>query len=65
LKVLASVDETTYQGGSMNGEHPIAWYHEFDGGRSWYTAGGHTIESYSEPDFLKHLRGGIEWAAGR
>ena len=34
------------------------------GGRSWYTAGGHTIQSYSDKAFLRHLLGGIEWAAG-
>ena len=47
---------------SMGADHPIAWQHEFDGGRAWYTAGGHTTESYSEPLFLGHLLGGIQWA---
>jgi type 1 glutamine amidotransferase len=62
IRVLAMLDERSYQGGTMGSEHPIAWCHEFDGGRSWYTAGGHTIESYSEPLFLEHLLGGIQWA---
>ena len=44
----------------MGADHPIAWQHEFDGGRAWYTAGGHTEESYSEPLFLGHLLGGIK-----
>ena len=48
----------------MGGDHPIAWYHEFEGGRSWYTGGGHTSESYTEDLFRKHLEGGILWAAG-
>ena len=48
----------------MGAVHPIAWQHAYDGGRGWYTAGGHTIESYSEPLFLGHLLGGILWAAG-
>ena len=42
----------------------VAWYHEYDGGRAWYTAGGHTEESYAEPLFAEHLLGGVMWAAG-
>jgi type 1 glutamine amidotransferase len=64
VRVLAAVDETTYEGGRMGAPHPIAWYHGFEGGRSWYTGMGHTRESYAEPDFLAHLRGGVLWAAG-
>ena len=63
VSVLASLDESTYSGGTM-GDHPIAWFHTYAGGRAWYTAGGHTSESYSEPLFLAHLLGGIEYAAG-
>lgn len=63
VKVLASLDDSTVQGVDMGGDHPIAWYHEFDGGRSWYTGGGHTKESYSEPLFRQHIEGGILWAA--
>jgi cytochrome c len=65
VHVLATLDERTYAPGSgaMGFDHPIAWCHEFDGGRSFYTAGGHTSESYSEPHFQQHLLGGIEWAA--
>lgn len=67
VRVLASVDETTYAGGSMGSDHPIIWCSEFDGGRSWYTALGHTKESYTEPEFVEHLYQGILWAsqAGR
>jgi type 1 glutamine amidotransferase len=46
------------------GSHPIAWYQSFDGGRAFYTALGHTVEDYSDPLFLGHLAGAIEWAAG-
>lgn len=65
VTVLISIDEDSYDAGDseMDGDHPIAWYHEYDGGRSFYTALGHTSESYSEPDFMAHLKGGIEWAA--
>nr|MBX2817673.1 PQQ-dependent sugar dehydrogenase [Saprospiraceae bacterium] len=43
--------------------HPIAWYKEFDGGRSWYTGGGHTPESFREADFVQHVWGGMQWAS--
>lgn len=65
IRVLATILESSYEGGSMGEDHPIAWCHEFGGGRSWYTGGGHTIESFSEPEFLKHIAGGIQWAGGR
>ncbi len=64
VHVLMTVDEKTYKGGSMGADHPIAWYHEYDGGRAWYTAMGHTSQSYYEPLFLDHLWGGIMYAAG-
>ncbi|MCB0548739.1 MAG: ThuA domain-containing protein [Phaeodactylibacter sp.] len=61
---LLNLNEATYKGGTMGKDHPIAWYHEFDGGRAWYTALGHTAETYSEPLFLEHVWGGIQYAAG-
>ncbi|XEC92967.1 ThuA domain-containing protein [Paenibacillus tarimensis] len=64
VHVLLNMDESTYQGGEMGADHPIAWCSRFSGGRSWYTGLGHTKESYSEPLFLRHLLGGIQWAAG-
>jgi type 1 glutamine amidotransferase len=64
VRVLASLDDSTIKGATMDGDHPIAWFHEFQGGRSWYTGGGHTSESFTEDLFRKHLEGGILWAAG-
>jgi cytochrome c len=64
VQVLATLDEATYSGGAMGADHPIAWCQTIDGGRSWYTAMGHTKESYDEPLFRLHLLGGIESAAG-
>lgn len=64
IHVLAELDEKTYEGGVNGAHHPIAWYHAYDGGRSFYTGGGHTKESYTEPLFLKHLLGGIRYAIG-
>jgi len=63
VQVLIRIDETTYTGGRMGANHPISWSHAYDGGRAWYTAMGHTTESYQDPLFLSHLLGGIRWAA--
>lgn len=41
---------------------PLAWCHEFEGGRSFYTALGHKKEQYSDPNLQKHILGGIRWA---
>jgi type 1 glutamine amidotransferase len=66
VTVLLTLDESTYAPGTatMGSDHPIAWFHTHEGGRAFYTALGHTRESYSEPHFLAHVAGGIEWAAG-
>jgi cytochrome c len=64
IHVLATLDEKTYEGGKNGDNHPIAWYHEVDGGRAWYTGLGHTKESYREALFLQHLLGGIKYAIG-
>ncbi len=61
--ILATVDESSYEGGTMGELHPSVWAQEYDGGRSWYTAFGHTVESFSEPLVLTHLVNGILWAA--
>jgi type 1 glutamine amidotransferase len=63
VHVLITLDESSYQGGTMGADHPICWYHNFDGGRAWYTGMGHTSESYQEPLFLQLLWGGIAYAA--
>ncbi len=63
VHVLATLDESTYSGGTMGADHPIAWCRPYDGGRSFYTGMGHTQESYSEANFRTHLLGGIRYAA--
>ena len=62
--VLASLDESSYTGGTMHGDHPIAWCQTYQGGRAFYTGGGHTKESFAEPAFRRHLAGGIRYAIG-
>ncbi|MEO6526974.1 MAG: ThuA domain-containing protein, partial [Gemmatimonadaceae bacterium] len=64
LHVLVDIDDKSYQGGENGDNHPMSWYHEFDGGRAWYTNMGHTETTYAEPMFVKHLAGGIKWAIG-
>jgi type 1 glutamine amidotransferase len=62
--VLATLDENSYQGGLMGADHPIAWCRDYDGGRAWYTAGGHTSASFAERAFLAHLLAGLRYATG-
>jgi type 1 glutamine amidotransferase len=64
VRVLLSLDESSYSGGTMSGDHPIAWCQNYRGGRAWYTGLGHTEESYADPNFTTMLLGGIKIAAG-
>jgi len=59
VHVLLTVDEDSYSGGSMGGDHPVAWSHQYGAGRCWYTALGHRVEAYGDELFLRHLRGGL------
>ncbi len=62
--VLATIDESTYKGGTVGQDHPIAWCKPMGKGLMWYTAMGHTEESFREPLFLKHVLGGIQFVTG-
>ncbi|MEP6949343.1 MAG: ThuA domain-containing protein, partial [Ginsengibacter sp.] len=64
VHVLITIDEKSYEGGTNGAFHPMSWYHDYDGGRAFYTELGHTEESYTEPNYLKHLLGGIQYAIG-
>ncbi|MFJ6573460.1 ThuA domain-containing protein [Streptomyces sp. NPDC091292] len=64
-RILATLDETTYQGGSMKGDHPISWCQSYGGGRSFYTGLGHTKESYGEAALRSHLLGGLKYVTGQ
>ncbi len=61
LKVLLNLDESSYEGGNMNGDHPITWYHEYDGGRAFYTGFGHTTETYAEPGFVEMISKALDY----
>jgi type 1 glutamine amidotransferase len=62
VHVLVDIDETSYKGGENGADHPMVWYHSFDGGRAFYMALGHTNESYREPEFVQLLLAGIRYA---
>ena len=63
LTVLLTVDEASYEGGTMGEAHPLAWCHARQGGRVLVTALGHTIESYTEPELRAHLAGALRYVA--
>jgi PKD repeat protein len=67
IHVLLTVDESTYNesdGNSTDDDHPVSWCKRYDGGRMFYTALGHTNQSFTEAAFLQHLLGGIDVASG-
>ena len=69
IHVLLSADMTTiqdegkdeYPGETFGQLFPLAWCHEFEGGRQFYTALGHDPWFYEDPLFVEHLRGGLLW----
>ncbi|MDO3387612.1 ThuA domain-containing protein [Gilvimarinus sp. SDUM040013] len=72
LNYILSIDESTYDpvadwgrvaGEGMGDFHPIAWYHEYDGGRAFYTGLGHVPSTFEDKMFLEHIYGGLYWAA--
>ncbi len=64
LHILITIDENSYTGGANGENHPMSWYHGFDGGRAFYTALGHDNKSYADPLYLQHVLGGIKYAMG-
>lgn len=64
INVLATVNESSYDGGKHGDNHPIFWNQEFDGGRSFYTALGHRPEAYSDSLFKSHIMGGLNYVIG-
>ena len=63
IKILLKLDESSYQGGEHPDNHPITWYQEYEGGRSFYTALGHTKEVYKDNRFIQLLEKGILYAS--
>jgi uncharacterized protein len=44
---------------------PIAWRHDFESSRVFYTAMGHVPETFAEPLVVTHISGGLRWALRR
>ncbi|WP_073124288.1 ThuA domain-containing protein [Reichenbachiella agariperforans] len=63
--VILNLDEESYNGGNMGENHPLAWYHYFEGGRVFYTGLGHRKGTYDDSGFRTHLSQAINWAGGR
>ncbi|GAB3558252.1 ThuA domain-containing protein [Spirosoma fluminis] len=64
INVVLKIDDKSYTGGKNPDFHPMSWYQEYDGGRAFYTAMGHTDETFAEPLFLNHLWAGINYTTG-
>lgn len=58
--VLVTLDPQSIGESDVN-PNPVAWAREVEGGRVFYTAMGHTAESYSDPYFLAQLGSGLHW----
>ena len=75
FQVLLRVDESSYEpvrdyfkqrdGKAMGEDHPVAWLHENDGGRFFYTELGHDVRSLETKFGRQHIIEAIKWAAGR
>ncbi len=64
--ILAVADESTYdpQRSTMGADHPMVWTHCVGKGPVFYSAIGHSAETYSEPNHLLLLENAIAWALG-
>ncbi|KID81439.1 carboxylesterase-like protein [Metarhizium guizhouense ARSEF 977] len=64
LNILLSVDERTYEGGTLGENHPIIWCQDFEGGRVFQTTLGHFDSAYEDEMFMGQVLSGLLWAAG-
>ncbi len=65
IKVLVKANKDVFNNPEVKEDSPISWYHDYDGGRSFYTAVGHQDASFSDAQFLNQLLGGIQYAIGK
>ncbi|MBS0000995.1 MAG: ThuA domain-containing protein [Cyclobacteriaceae bacterium] len=61
LNTIDDEERDTYPGSTFGNLFPLAWIHEYDGGRQFFTALGHDPGHYKDPVFINHLKGGITW----
>ena len=59
---LSSLEAMKIDVSSFPNPLPLAWYHQFDGGREFYLALGHNKEDYANPILYKIIENGILWA---
>jgi mannose-6-phosphate isomerase-like protein (cupin superfamily) len=64
LRLLLTLDPASIGEKDANPK-PMAWAHEFEGGRVFYTGLGHTEDGWNDPNLVAHLSGGLRWALGR
>ena len=64
VRVLVTLDPASINQRDAN-PNPISWVKEFEGGRVFYTAMGHTPESFSDPLVMKHIAAGLKWTMHR
>ena len=63
-RLLVTLDPASIGETDIN-PNPMAWAREVEGGRVFYTAMGHTKESYSDPYFLRLVGNGMDWVLRR
>lgn len=61
LTTVEDEEKSDYPGDVFGETFPTSWCHTTDGGRQWYTSLGHRAEHYSDPMFMRHILGGIQW----
>jgi type 1 glutamine amidotransferase len=61
---LSSLEQMKIDVASFPNPLPLAWYHNFDGGREFYIALGHNKEDYANPILYGIIEDGILWAMG-
>jgi type 1 glutamine amidotransferase len=61
VTIHATIDESTYTGGSSGADHPLIWSHELLGGRALYSAPGHVAARWMEPAYLAHVEQSVRW----
>ncbi len=69
VNVLARLDESTIKKAGNSdwqmGDHPLIWWNDKDGIRSFYTVFGHTHEAFQDELIIEHITNAINWAAKR
>jgi len=69
VNVLATLDEKSIKKFDNDnfrmGDHPIIWWSEKDGIRSFYTGFGHTHEAFQDKLIIEHITNAVNWAVRR